>query len=60
MRRQFFVAALVRRKVGVRPERFQCVSCQEIARAVSEQAVYKLARHNTTLTADATSRIDKD
>jgi len=57
---ELFITALIHREVGIRAERSECVSGQEVARAAFEQAVYKLARNNATLAANTTSRINEN
>jgi hypothetical protein len=58
--RQLFITGLVHRKVGVRAERSQRIGRHKVATAGSQQTIHKLAGGNTTLTANAASRIDKN
>ena len=57
---EFFLAALVHRKVGVWGKRFQGVGRQEVTRTGPEQSVDELARNNTSLAANAASGVNKN
>jgi vancomycin resistance protein YoaR len=58
--RQLLITSLVHRKVGVRAQWSQGIGRHKVTAASSQQTIHKLARGNTTLTANTTGRIDKN